>query len=135
MNPDYILKDIIDEFRENIGLAVIIYVLIFIISGVSIMQEDYDFLDKIIDISFIMFAIFIAATSISTKKAKQKKMLNLAQLYLLTGLMTFVSTHMIKLGGGIKMENLFAICLLMSSIIFFSWCLGHTFKIINHIDK
>lgn len=126
-----VIKNSKNYFHENGHLFGVIYLPIIIVSLVSLGRMNWTFMDKLIDVSFIMFGVFVIAITLSGKKDLKKKMLTLAYIYFVSALLLLVNSSIVKIDGKMTGANLQFLISLIGGLILFIVGLHKTFKLLE----
>ncbi|MFA5888370.1 MAG: hypothetical protein WC852_06700 [Candidatus Nanoarchaeia archaeon] len=126
-----VIKNANGYFNENWHLFGVIYLPFLLAFIVGLKSKDWSFTDKLIDISFIMFGVFIVAITLSGKKFPKKKMLSISYFFFLSGVLLLINSHILKLSGSINQTNWLYLCLLLAGSILFIGGIHKTFKLLG----
>lgn len=119
----------LDNTLKKIGF---IYVPVLAIYLLSIYKKDLLFIDKIIDMNFIIFGVFVAAILISKKNKHKKEMIAVSYYSLLSGIILLTNKSMLYFFNDINIrENMIQLFLLTLGIIMFCYTIHKTFDILE----
>jgi hypothetical protein len=126
------IKKLLSQNAREISMIYFPLIIVFII---SVLSNDFSFTDKLIELSFIMFAIFIAAITISNKNPYKNKMLEISYIFFLSGLLFLINSQVIKIDKGFKLENIQFAIFLFGGLLFFIKGIYRTFNLMHKIVK